>query len=223
MRGFEPEDLLDEPDCPLTEYDLAPFFFPSDERLEEVGLRGIYLSNYMEWKAKSQAEFVIENLDFETAQSRERTFNLYDKLDDVHANGAHDYLKYLKFGYGRATDDASSEIRHGRIAREEGIELVSKFDHVRPSDLDIFLNAVGMTEEEFVGMVEPMRDPSIWAKDERGRWNVTDSVANHINDPGVEEASIPLKDKGAHLFNQSSSKTSPHCQSTGKQTEYVIL
>src|SRR4030095_903916 len=83
MRGFEPEDLLEEPDCPLSEYDLAPFFYPSEEDLERVGVRGVYLSNFMSWNGRKQTEFLIENLGFETAQKRERTFNLYDKLDDI--------------------------------------------------------------------------------------------------------------------------------------------
>src|SRR6266852_5233271 len=91
MRGFEPEDLLLEPDCGLTRYDLAPFFYPSDEDLERVGVRGIYLSNYIPWDGRSQAELVIEKLGFETAQARDRTFNIYAKNDDIHANGLHDY------------------------------------------------------------------------------------------------------------------------------------
>ncbi len=195
MRGFEPEDLLEEPDCPLSRYDLAPFFYPSDEEIEEIGVRGIYLSNYISWNARPQTEFVIENLGFETAQERERTFNIYDKLDDVHANGMHDYLKYLKFGYGRATDDASTEIRHGRMTREQGIEMVAKHDHVRPSDMDIFLNAVGMTEEEIHEMIEPMRDPRIWEKDENGGWTPRDSIANHVDDPGVDGVRVPPREK----------------------------
>lgn len=222
MRGFEPEDLLNEPDCPLTEYDLAPFFYPSDERLEEVGVRGIYLSNFVPWNARKQTEFVIEELGFETAQSRERTFNIYDKLDDVHANGAHDYLKYLKFGYGRATDDASTEIRHGRMTREMGIELVAKHDHVRPSDLDIFLKAVDMTEEEFEALIEPMRDPAIWARDEQGRWYTKDGVVNHVNDPGVDQVRLPLSEN-IRPFYRTPERSSPHSQRAGEQTEYVIL
>ena len=82
----------------------------------------------------------------------------------MHANGLHDYLKYLKFGYGRATDDASTEIRHRRMSREQAIELVMKHDHVRPPDMDIFLRHAGMTEQELLDMIEPMRDPSIWEK-----------------------------------------------------------
>lgn len=220
MRGFEPEDLLEEPDCPLTRYDLAPFFYPSDEDIERVGVRGIYLSNYIYWNARAQTEFVIRELGFETAQSRERTFNLYDKLDDVHANGLHDYLKYLKFGYGRATDDASTEIRHGRMTREQGIELVARHDHVRPSDVDIFLRATGMTEPELLELVEPMRDPSIWEK-RSGQWRAKDSVANHVNDPGVDQARAVARSNW-RPFEPTAPKRSPR-DGDGIQTEYVIL
>ena len=222
MRGFEPEDLLEEPDCPLTRYDLAPFFYPTDEEIEEVGVRGIYLSNYISWNARVQTEFVIEELGFETAQERERTFNIYDKLEDTHANGMHDYLKYLKFGYGRATDDASTEIRHGRMTREHGIEMVAKYDHIRPSDMDIFLNATGMTEAEILEMIEPMRDPKIWEKGGDGVWRAKDSIANHVNDDGVEAARLPLKDN-VRPFIRTSERTSAHAQKAGQQTRYVTI
>jgi N-acetyl sugar amidotransferase len=222
MRGFEPEDLLDEPGCPLTPYDLAPFFYPSDEDLERVQSRGIYLSNYIPWNARAQTEFIVENLGFETAQTRERTFNIYDKLDDVHANGLHDYLKYLKFGYGRATDDAATEIRHGRMSREEGIAMVAKFDPVRPSDMDIFLRAAGMVEQELLDLVEPMRDPAVWEKDATGTWRAKDSVANHVADPGVDAVRVPHK-AGTRPFIRTPEKTSPHAQRAGAQTEYVLI
>lgn len=222
MRGFEPQDLLEEPDCPLTPYDLAPFFYPSEEELERVGVRGIYLSNFISWNARKQTEFIIKELGFETAQERERTFNLYDKLDDIHANGLHDYLKFLKFGYGRATDDASTEIRHGRMTREEGIEMVVKHDHVRPSDTDIFLQAVQMSEQDMLRIIEPMRDPAIWTKDGEGGWVRKDHVGNHVKDEGVDEARRSL-DPQRTAFLRTPEKTSPHCQRAGKQTQYVIL
>ena len=222
MRGFEPEDLLEEPDCPLTAYDLAPFFYPKEEELEQVDVRGIYLSNFISWNGRKQTELIIEKLGFETAQVRERTFNLYDKLDDIHANGLHDYLKYLKFGYGRGTDDASTEIRHGRMTREHGIEMVMKHDPVRPSDMDIFLRAVGMTEQELLQIIEPMRDPSVWIKSDNGEWQRKDNIGNHINDPGAEKARLPLKED-RRPFLRTPEKTSPHCQRAGQQTEYVLI
>ncbi|MBU0482020.1 MAG: N-acetyl sugar amidotransferase [Proteobacteria bacterium] len=222
MRGFEPEDLLHEAGSPLTTYDLAPFYYPSEEDLERVAVRGIYLSNFISWNARQQTEFIIKELDFETAQTRERTFNLYDKLDDLHANGLHDYLKFLKFGYGRATDDAATEIRHGRMTREEGIAMVLKYDHVRPSDTDVFLKAVDMTDEEIFKIIEPMRDPSIWSRGDDGTWIRKDNIGNHVTDSGVDKVRRPLKED-SHPFINSPEKVSAHCQPSGQQKEYVLM
>jgi N-acetyl sugar amidotransferase len=222
MRGFEPEDLLQEPDCPLTPYDLAAFFYPDDDDIERVGVRGIYLSNYMSWNGRAQTEFIIDNLGFETAQTRARTFNIYDKLDDVHANGLHDYLKYLKFGYGRATDDASTEIRHGRMTREQAIELVVKHDSIRPPDMDIFLRHAGMTEQDLLDVIEPMRDPAIWEKGADNLWKAKDNVGNHVKDSGVQAARRPLRDN-VRPFIRTPEKVSPHTQPLNGQTEYVLL
>lgn len=222
MRGFEPEDLLEERDCPITRYDLAPFFYPSDEQIEQVGVRGIYLSNYLPWDARSQTEFVIEKLGFETAQARERTFNIYGKTDDIHANGLHDYLKYLKFGYGRATDDAANEIRHGRMTREQGIDMVMRYDHVRPSDLDVFSAKSGISETELLAMIEAMRDPAIWERDASGGWHAKDHVGNHRNDPGVEAARLPGVGNW-RPFTPTPSRAPGRYQEDGRQTDYVPL
>lgn len=198
MRGFEPEDVVADSSSGISLQDAAPFFYPSDQDIERIGVRGIYLSNYVQWNARAQTKFMIEQYGFETAVKRERTFHLYDKLDDIHANGAHDYLKYLKFGYGRATDDASNEIRHARMTREEGIEMVKEYDHVRPSDLDLYLEFMGMTEKEFEDAIEHLRDPQIWEK-RNGTWVAKDSVANHANDKGVDEVRLPLVEDRAPI------------------------
>jgi N-acetyl sugar amidotransferase len=193
LRGFDAEDFLEDPMAQqegIAMQDLGPFFYPSDEEIEQVGVRGVFLGNYMPWDYREQVKLMVEKYGFETALKRERTFNIYAKLDDVHDTGTHDYLKYLKFGYGRATDDACVEIRLGRMTREEGIEMVKKYDHVRPSDLGIFLRFSGMTEQEFEDSIESMRDPKIWEK-RGGKWVPTDSVVNHKNDAGVKEARLP--------------------------------
>ena len=70
-------------------------------------------------------------------------------LDDRYENGSHDYLKFIKFGYGRATDHSSKDILTGYISREKGIEYVKKHDHVIPSDLNHWLKYVGMKKKIF--------------------------------------------------------------------------
>jgi len=191
MRGIEPEDIASDPTSGITMRDLYPYTYPTDEELESVGVRGIYLVNYIYWDPKQQSELVLEKCGFEPlARKRDRTFHLCAKTDD-HANEVHDYMKYLKFGYGRATDDASTEIRYGRMTRKEGIEVVRQYDHVRPRSLDFYLKFLGMTEQEFEGALEPMRDISIWERDAKEIWRVKDSVIHHAKDPGTEVAQVP--------------------------------
>ncbi len=234
MRGYEVEDLINA-DSGLTRRDLAPYIFPSDEEIEEVGVRGIFIGNYIEWDSRWLADMLMREHGFEIARGkRDRTFSLFHKIDD-HANDVHDYLRYLKFGYGRGTDHASHEIRAGRMTREEGIEMVRQYDHVRPSSLDFYLDFLGMTEAEFEAAVEKDRDPSIWEKDSCGKWTLKDSVVNHVNDELVEAARLPLVAEddrtfgrnNRHLYYSDKFQPLPPSKQTGvsrdSEDEFVIL
>jgi N-acetyl sugar amidotransferase len=202
MRGYEPHELINE-ESGITMHDIGPYVYPSDEEIEELDARGIYISNFYYWDALGHAKMMWEKFDFGLHPGpRERSFILHGKTDD-HANDVHDYLKYLKFGYGRATDDASMEIRHGRISREEGIELVRKYDHVTPSTLSTYLNFMQITKDQFYGWIEPMRDLDIWQRDVNGNWVVKDWVGNHADGSGVEAARIPLVAKEDQTFGKN--------------------
>lgn len=168
MRGIDPHDLIGHHG--IKEHDIAPYIFPDDDKLEEVEVRGLYVSNYFKWNAKEHAELMKKEWGFGyVTYDRERSFNLHGKIED-HSNDVHDYLKYLKFGYGRGTDDASMEIRHGRLSRKEGIALVKKYDPVEPSTLQYYCDFMGITKEEFYKIIEPMRDHDVWQKDDNGNW-----------------------------------------------------
>ncbi len=188
MRGFEAEDLVGKGG--IRAQDVAPYVYPSDAEIATTEVRGIYLSNYFPWDAKHQAETMIHEWGFgPVTYRRERTFNLYAKIED-HANDVHDYLKFLKFGYGRATDDASMEIRHGRLTREEGIALVRKYDSVEPSTLEFYCDFLGISRAEFYQSVQPMRDSAIWEHDDDG-WAQRDAVDRHEIGEAVEAARVP--------------------------------
>jgi N-acetyl sugar amidotransferase len=197
MRGFEAEDLIgcDE----ISELDVAPYVYPTDEQILETEVRGIYLSNFVKWHAEKQARFMKQEWDFGfVSYKRERTFNLYSKLED-HANDVHDYLKYLKFGYGRATDDASMAIRHGVISREEGLKLASIYDANTPSTLMTYCQFLEITTNEFYDYIEPMRDPAIWEK-RNGKWSVTDSVWRGFDVSRIELNSELFSDCNRSLY-----------------------
>ena len=203
MRGHEAEDLIGHNG--ITRSDIEPYVYPSDEELEKTEVRGVYLSNFVDWDAKAHGELMMKTWDFRGITfERDRSFNLYGKIED-HANEVHDYLKYLKFGYGRATDDASMEIRHGRMTREEAIQMVERYDSNEPKALEYYCEFLGITKEIFYGYIDSMRDPSIWRK-EGNNWVVMDSVSRHeIGEKEeasrVKQAKVRTLDKeNQHLY-----------------------
>jgi N-acetyl sugar amidotransferase len=124
MRGYDAEDMVDE-EADIKMSDLKWAIYPSDEEIERVGIRGIYLSNFIPWDAKAQTELMIEKYGFETGE-QPRTFNCYENVECPHCNGMHDYLKWLKFGYGRGTDHSSQLIRLGKMKRSTGIDKIGR-------------------------------------------------------------------------------------------------
>jgi N-acetyl sugar amidotransferase len=176
QRGYDWHDMVEETEG-LTPQDLLWARYPSDEELADVGVRGIYLGNYVDWEANTQTEKMVRDWGFEqAAEPFERTYRRMSNLDDMHENGIHDYLKYVKFGYGRGTDHSCKDVRSGHMTRDEAIAMVERYDHVKPRrDLERWLEYVGMTEEEFDETADTFRDPRVWAKDSSGEW-VKDSI-----------------------------------------------
>ena len=155
----------------ITSQDMEPWKYPCDESLISAGLRQIYLGHYIPWESNKHLNLVINEYGFKVSEEPfERTYRRGSNLDDIHENGVHDYLKYIKFGYGRCTDHASKDIRAGLLSREEGIHLVNSMDHIKPKDLKRWLNYVEMSETEFERIADYFRDPRIWYIDSLGDW-----------------------------------------------------
>jgi len=129
--------------------DLKPYLYPSDEEIRKIGITGIFLGSYINWNIFQQLEFV-KKLGFnENDELKEGTYDKWENLD-VYFTVFHDYFKFLKYGFGRATDHASIEIRYDRITREEGLKLVKKSEGKIPRKyLKQFLESAKITEVEF--------------------------------------------------------------------------
>jgi len=180
LRGYDWDDFTDDgleklgrPELKegLRPKDLAWAQYPSDDEIDEVGVRGIYLSNFVPWEANEHVKLVTEKYGWRPAQQPfERTYRTMSNLDDMHENGIHDYLKFIKLGYGRGSDHACKDIRAGLMTRAQGIEMVRRYDHVKPRrDLERWLAYVGMTEAEFDAVCDRFRDPRVWRVVE-GQW-----------------------------------------------------
>lgn len=176
LRGYEWYDMLNDPTDPISENELLWAHYPSDNEVKKVGLRGIYLSNYVQWNPNEHTDLVIKRYGFKIPDEPfDRTYRTASNLDDMHENGIHDYLKFIKFGYGRATDHSIKDIRDGIMTREQGIEMVRKHDHVKPRDLCRWLTYVNMTEEQFDAIADSFRDLRVWERLSNGTW-VKDNI-----------------------------------------------
>jgi len=169
MRGYSIKDMVER--IPgITLKDLAWLQMPSDKEIEEAETVGIYIGNFFKWDPNQHAYEMKEKYDFEFAtEPFERTYRTMSNLDDMHENGAHDYLKFIKFGYGRATDHTSKDVRSGYMKREEGVKIVLEKDHLKPRDLIRWYEYAGVTEAEFDAIADTFRDPRVWWI-ENGEW-----------------------------------------------------
>ena len=159
----------------LEKKDLFPYIYPEEEAIKKIGVRGIYLSNYFFYDGNDNYKIAKEKYGWkEVSKPFERTYRTFSNVDDMHENGVHDYLKFIKFGFGRGTDHANYDVRLNLISREEGIRLVLKYDHITPkNDLKGWCEYTKMTEEEFYFHADKFRDPRVWSKI-NGYWCKTD-------------------------------------------------
>ena len=215
LMGYEAEDLVDIFDH-IKEEELLQFFYPSDIEIERVGVRGIYLNNYIRWDTKAQHELMIQKYKYETGLQT-RTFDKYNDIDCFHYSDLHDYIKWLKWGYGKATDHASREIRFGRITREEGIDLVEKFSTRLPKTTDMFCKWINIDESSLQFIIDQHRNPSIWVRNlDSWKWEELDSILNHRNDRGLN--TLRLNKTESNHFQLTPSKRSNY-----QDDRYVLI
>jgi N-acetyl sugar amidotransferase len=157
---------------------LRPYDFPDE--LETSSTKAVFMSYYFRWDSEEHLAIARQH-GFRTLDSPgEGTYRNFVGIDEK-INRIHQYLKVLKFGYGRATDHACEDIRNGRITREAAKELVRKHDLQALSDsyIDSFCSYLEMGREEFLAILERYRNREIWKQDARGQWY----IPGHLVDP----------------------------------------
>ena len=179
LMGFEAEDLIDEFDG-IDEKDIIQFKYPSNEEIEKVGVRGIYLNNYHRWDSKTQHEEMIKLYDFES-NIQNRTFDTYNNVDCWNYSDTHDFIKLIKHGYGKMTDHVCREIRLRRLSREKGIELVEKYHFIKPMKIDHFLKWIGISENSFYYLIDQHRNNKFWKRNDNWGWEFYKDLNYNIN------------------------------------------
>lgn len=142
------------------------------KELDEANLRMIYLGYFEKWDPQENFYYACENTGFKPASERsEGTYSKYTEIDDKIVP-FHFYMTFIKFGIARATEDACQEIRNQKITREEGVNLVRKFDSEFPrKNFKEFLDYINIKEKTFFSKVDEFRSSHLW-EFSKGAWKL---------------------------------------------------
>jgi N-acetyl sugar amidotransferase len=156
---------------------LRLYEFP--ENLACSTTQAVFMSYYFHWDSEAHLRIALKH-GFKTLNGPgEGTYRNYVGIDEK-INRIHQYLKVLKFGYGRATDHACEDIRNGRISREDAKALVRQHDLTDLSDYftNDFVNYIGVTREQFFEILEKHRNLQIWQRNGVGHWYIPNYLEN---------------------------------------------
>ncbi len=162
--------------------DFIPYIAPKKKDLIEAGVQVHYLGYYLKWDPQECYYYASENTGFMANNERtEGTYSKYSSIDDQ-IDPFHYYTTFIKFGLGRASYDASQEVRNEKITRDEAIHLVNKYDSEFPNKyFKNFLNYINTSEKEFWKTINKFRSPHLW-KQVSGVWKLRHNVAKNGTD-----------------------------------------
>lgn len=169
MLGYRISDLYHEG---FDRKELLVFEYPSDKDVHEAGVTGLFLGYYLNWDAYEHGlEMIRKGWNQNPDGPVEGAYYPFENLDCKWVGGLHDYMKFLKFGYGRATDQLCIEIRNGRIDRDTAIRIVRDYEGKVPRKyLSDFLRFIGCTEEEFFKTLDRFTNKKIFKTDKSGNF-----------------------------------------------------
>ncbi|MBI2067908.1 MAG: N-acetyl sugar amidotransferase [Deltaproteobacteria bacterium] len=157
--------------------DLDPYLPLDPQIAQSKNLEFHYLGYYIKWIPQEAYYYAVEHTGFQANPVRtEGTYSKYNSIDDK-TDGYFYYTTYMKFGYGRATQDAAQEIRNKHLTREEGVALVRRYDGEFPERYyKEFLEYISMTDTEFKALCDKFRSPHLWEQTKEG-WRLRHVVS----------------------------------------------
>jgi N-acetyl sugar amidotransferase len=194
LMGREADELLTLFDT-LAERDIWQYRYPDDASLQAVGVRGIYLGNYVRWDPAAQHMAMARSHGYRGATSV-RSFDTWDHVDCWNYLGLHDQLKLAKHGFSKVTDHASREIRHGRLTRAAALAWVRRCEQAEPPDVDLFAQWLGMDASGVRFVIDRWRSRRWWAPQPGGGWDFRgcSTLQPGADSAAAEPAPAPVRD-----------------------------
>lgn len=148
--GISADDMYLRLGGEVDKRDLKPYSYPPLKSLRKLNYRSVCLGSYIPWDVPRQSKIIMDELGWtgDLVENVPPQYN-YEKIE-CYMQGVRDYIKYIKRGYSRPSHLAALDLRAGRIAPDDRAEMVELYEGKRPPSLDLFLEFVGLTEDEFL-------------------------------------------------------------------------
>ena len=140
---------------------MRTYDLPENKELKKT--KAVFCSYFFKWSSEKNL-LIAKKFGFKALKKpHEGTYRNYVGIDEK-INRIHQYIKLLKFGYGRGTDHACEDIRNKKINRKKGIKLVKKYDRVKLSNYFIndFVKFIGMKRSKFFMILNKFTNKKIW-------------------------------------------------------------
>ena len=152
--GITAEDMhgmIDKPDDPVDKRDLIPYTFPNTKELKKLNYQPVTLGSFIPWDHHKNTELIKKDLGWkiDELEGVPSEINQHGEKIECFMQGTRDYVKFLKRGYSRVSQINALNVRNNRITPDEAKKINEKYDGRKPPSLDIFLEYVGLSEEEF--------------------------------------------------------------------------
>ncbi len=155
----------------LTRADLTAYFGPDESELERAKVNAVFLGYYLPWDPSETARIAKAHGFAASSSARTGIYDFADIDDDFIS--LHHWMKWYKFGFTRAFDNLSLEIRNGRVTRNEALRMLrERGDDTPHADIEKFCGFVGTSKVRFFAIAERFRNLEVWKNDARGQWYI---------------------------------------------------
>jgi len=167
MRGLREEDMVD---LDISINDLRALQYPSDDMVREAGVKGVFYGNYFKWDANIHTD-LIKKLGWSALPKPPAGSWVDYENCDMRYIDIRERIKYLKYGYGRATDQLNIELRHDRITRDDALAIAKKIDgEVDEENVKSFCEYLGLSISDYNLIIDSFVNTEIFKKDDRDNW-----------------------------------------------------
>jgi len=196
--GINAEDMYEKLNRNLDIRDLYPYSFPDKKKLLDIGSYSACLGSYIKWDVKKQVKIIEKELGWkgDAVENVPKNYT-YEKIE-CYMQGVRDYIKYLKRGYTRPTHLSAIDLRNKRITKKKALENIKNFEGKKPHSLKIFLDFIGISENEFNKIISnhvvsphkfkkitklglKMKDHQYWSKDGKMEKKVSKNIIRSWN------------------------------------------